>query len=86
MKKLISNFTIQVKHALEMAEQVTISDIVNEIRQVVICGMGGSAIAGNVAAEAIFSEVKVPIILRKDYELPNFVTKNTLVIISCYNR
>ena len=85
MKKLISEFTKQLKHALEIADLSEFTDFKKEIKNVVISGMGGSGIGGNIVAEAIASEVKIPIIVNKDYSLPNYVNKNTLVIISSYS-
>lgn len=85
MKKLISDFTKQLKHAIEIAEYTQLKEFKNEIRTVVISGMGGSAIGGNMAAEAIVSEIKIPIIVNKDYLLPNYVDKSALVIISSYS-
>lgn len=85
MKKLISNFTNQLKDALDIAEHIEFTDFKTEIRNVVISGMGGSGIGGNIIAEAVASEIKVPIIVNKDYLLPHYVNSKTLVIISSYS-
>lgn len=85
MKKLISNFTNQLKHALEITQYTELSLFKKEIKNVVICGMGGSGIGGNIVSEAVASKVTIPIIVNKDYSLPNFADKNTLVIISSYS-
>lgn len=52
------------------------------IRRIVICGMGGSAISGDIAKSA-FSH-KIPIEVVKDYQIP-FVDENTLVCILSYS-
>jgi glucose/mannose-6-phosphate isomerase len=85
MKKLISNFTGQLKHALEITQYTELSPFKKEIRNIVICGMGGSGIGGNIVSEAVASKIKIPIIINKDYSIPNFVGKNSLVIISSYS-
>lgn len=85
MKKLISNFTNQLKHALEITQYTELSLFKKEIKNVVICGMGGSGIGGNIVSEAIASKVTIPIIVNKDYSLPNFTGKHSLVIISSYS-
>jgi glucose/mannose-6-phosphate isomerase len=85
MKKLISEFTKQIKHALEIAGLAKLTDFKTEMRNVVICGMGGSGIGGGIVAEAVASEIKIPLIISKDYFLPNYVSKNTLVIVSSYS-
>lgn len=85
MKNLIGDFTKQLKHATEIAEHVQLSPALHEIRNVVISGMGGSGIGGNMAAEIASAEASIPIIINKDYFLPHFVSHDTLVIISSYS-
>jgi glucose/mannose-6-phosphate isomerase len=55
------------------------------VDKVVILGMGGSAIGGNLVAGLALSEAKLPIIVRRDYELPRFTNAKTLVIASSYS-
>jgi glucose/mannose-6-phosphate isomerase len=52
------------------------------INKVVILGMGGSAIGGDLLSSYIMNEAKAPIILQRDFTLPAFVDENTLVIAS----
>lgn len=85
MKHLISNFTKQLKSALELSNRLQLTDFKTELRNVVICGMGGSGISGNIVAEAVASEIKIPIIVNKDYFLPNYINTKSLVIISSYS-
>jgi glucose/mannose-6-phosphate isomerase len=85
MKKLISNFSKQLKHALDIAEHLQLTPFKKEVKNIVISGMGGSGIGGNIVSEAMASEIKIPIIINKDYSLPNFVDTNTLVIICSYS-
>lgn len=85
MEKLISNFTNQIKHALEITQYTELSLFKKEIKNIVISGMGGSGIGGNIVSEAIASKITIPISVNKDYSLPNFAGKHTLVIISSYS-
>jgi len=55
------------------------------VDKVVILGMGGSAISGDLVAGLALSEAKLPIIVRRDYELPSFTNAKTLVIASSYS-
>jgi glucose/mannose-6-phosphate isomerase len=52
---------------------------------VVILGMGGSAIGGDLAAGLVLSEAKLPIIIHRGYELPGFTSAKTLVVASSYS-
>ena len=85
MKKLISNFTEQLKHALEITNYTELTPFKKEIKNIVLSGMGGSGIGANIVSEAVADKVTIPIIINKDYTLPNFVGKHSLVIISSYS-
>ena len=47
--------------------------------------MGGSAIGGDVAKVLTNKELEVPLFISRNYKLPNWVNKNTLVIWSSYS-
>ena len=55
------------------------------VDKVVILGMGGSAIGGDLVASLALSEARLPIIVRRDYEPPAFIDTKTLVIASSYS-
>lgn len=85
MEELISAFPNHIKEALEIAEATTLKKPEHEIRNVVICGMGGSGIGGEMVAKWLEDELTVPVVTVHDYSLPKFVSKNTLVIGSSYS-
>lgn len=69
-------------------EKVAAFDLPKAYRQidkVVVLGLGGSAIGGDMVASLAWSESKAPILVHRDYDLPPFVDKNTLVIASSYS-
>ena len=56
------------------------------LRQVVICGMGGSAIGADLVSAAVMDTCPVPIIVHRDYGLPAFAEgPETLVICSSHS-
>lgn len=57
----------------------------DRIGAVVVVGMGGSGIAGDVAATFARERGTVPVIASKDYDLPAFVGATTLVIAVSYS-
>ena len=85
MKALIEAFPSNIKEAIEIAEASIIRQPKEEIRAIVMCGLGGSGIGAKMVANWVMDEVKVPVILINDYTLPVFVDKNTLVIGSSYS-
>jgi glucose/mannose-6-phosphate isomerase len=52
---------------------------------VVVCGMGGSGIAGDVAAAAAAAFGAMPVVLAKGFSLPAFVGAHTLVLLVSYS-
>jgi glucose/mannose-6-phosphate isomerase len=54
-------------------------------RGVVICGMGGSAIGGDLAAAAIGPRATAPITTIRGYHLPAWVGADTLVVCASYS-
>ncbi|MDD4859293.1 MAG: bifunctional phosphoglucose/phosphomannose isomerase [Dehalococcoidales bacterium] len=60
------------------------SDYAN-VDKIVILGMGGSAIGGDLVSSLASLEAKVPVTVNRDYLLPAYVDKKTLVIASSYS-
>lgn len=56
-----------------------------EIKNIVIAGMGGSALAADIAKVLLRYEVDVPLEVVKTYQLPGHVGENTLVIASSHS-
>jgi len=52
------------------------------IHNVVMAGMGGSALAGNVLKNWLYSRLSVPFEVVRGYSLPEYVNEHTLVILS----
>lgn len=52
---------------------------------VVICGMGGSAIGGDILRTLAYSRSAIPIIVCRSYELPAFINEKTLVLAVSYS-
>jgi glucose/mannose-6-phosphate isomerase len=56
-----------------------------EIHNVLITGMGGSAIAGDLTAAYVLAECSVPVFVLREYRLPAWVDQHTLVIASSHS-
>jgi glucose/mannose-6-phosphate isomerase len=57
----------------------------DEIENVVVLGMGGSGIAGDIVIACAAPYMAVPAVVVKSYTLPAFVTENSLVIAVSYS-
>jgi glucose/mannose-6-phosphate isomerase len=53
--------------------------------RVVVCGMGGSAIGGDLARSFLGERASVPIVVWRDYGLPVNLARGALVIVSSYS-
>ena len=85
MNDYINNFTNHLSDAINIAENTNLSHCEKEIRNVLICGLGGSGISGTIVADIITGNVNIPIASTKDYTIPNFVNEYTLVIANSYS-
>ncbi|GAB5535660.1 MAG: bifunctional phosphoglucose/phosphomannose isomerase [Rubricoccaceae bacterium] len=52
---------------------------------VVVCGMGGSAIGGDLVRTLVERESPVPFLVNRGYTLPGWVDSRTLVVVSSYS-
>ena len=84
MKTLVEGFPLQLEEALGIANKAKLN-LKSNVQNIIITGLGGSGIGGTILSELIQDECTIPILVNKDYFLPNFVNKNTLVIISSYS-
>jgi glucose/mannose-6-phosphate isomerase len=56
-----------------------------QARQVVVLGLGGSAIGADLLRVLLVDECPVPVIVQRDYGVPAFADAHTLVIASSYS-
>lgn len=75
----------QCQQAWQLAINFKLPQDYAEVNKVVILGMGGSAIGGDLASSLVAAEAKLPILIHRDYNLPTFVDAKTLVIASSYS-
>ena len=85
MKALIEAFPDNLKEGLAIANSVTFKRPTNEIRNIVICGMGGSGIGGKIVSQWLEEDITVPVVFCQAYDIPTFVNEHTLIIASSYS-
>lgn len=72
--------------ALEVASAVDLSGLeTRSVEHVVVCGMGGSGISGDVLQAVAAPSAPVPVVVVKGYELPAFVGPGSLVFAVSYS-
>ena len=75
----------QVRDAWAISQKAQIPPAFGDVRSIVVAGMGGSAIGGDLAAALLAGELKMPMNVHRDYGLPAYVGRDTLVIASSYS-
>lgn len=85
MYNLITTFPQQVEEAIAIGKASRVALDTRGIEHIVMCGMGGSAIGGDLLRSYLADELRVPFIVNRNYRLPKFVGRKSLVIISSYS-
>ncbi len=85
MNNYINDFSNHLREAIDIANNTHLTPYTKEIRNVLICGLGGSGIGGTIVGDIISSKTSIPIAATKDYSIPNFVNEHSLVIASSYS-
>ena len=85
MYQWIRDFPQQVKDAVTIGKKAKIALNTKSVNRILLTGLGGSAIGGDLLRSYLTNQLKVPFIVNRHYALPAFVDKNTLVIVSSYS-
>ncbi|NTV23119.1 MAG: bifunctional phosphoglucose/phosphomannose isomerase [Nanoarchaeota archaeon] len=82
MISVLSNFPKMIEEASKLGDDITLAkDLIDKI---VVSGMGGSGFTGDLL-KVYMEDSPIPITVVKDYSLPAFADKKTLVIAISYS-
>lgn len=87
MIELLEEFPQKMRDALRLGEEFSIStsDFTRNFKNIVILGMGGSAIGGDLLSNYLADELAIPIVVIRGYDIPKFVDKDSLVFAVSYS-
>ena len=85
MGRRISELPMQCREARSLVKECSLPDDYRNAEGIVILGLGGSAISGDLVSTLVRDECSVPIFVNRDYDLPAFVSAQTLVVASSYS-
>jgi glucose/mannose-6-phosphate isomerase len=85
MVDLLSAFPAHIADAVRIARATPLSLRASGIRNIVLTGLGGSAIGGDLLKSYLANELTIPFIVNRQYVLPEFVDRHSLVIVSSYS-
>ncbi len=75
----------QVQQIWQDSKSLRFDESYRNVKNVVVAGMGGSALGTHVIQTVFKDELNIPVLVVPDYELPSFVNAETLVIASSYS-
>ncbi|MFH1458534.1 MAG: bifunctional phosphoglucose/phosphomannose isomerase [Candidatus Omnitrophota bacterium] len=85
MLGLLSDFPDQCNAAMALAQKASFLFEKRDFTKIVFAGMGGSAIGADLVRSYLYLESKIPITVLREYRLPAYVDKDTLVIVASYS-
>ena len=100
MIELLEEFPQKMRDALRLGEEFSIptdflsAPTLNSVstpaftrnfKNIVVLGMGGSAIGGNLLSDYLADELSIPIMVIRGYDIPKFVDEDSLVFAVSYS-
>ena len=86
MFDLLASWSTQWRSAADMVPETRWPEVPTDgFRHVVVSGMGGSAIGGELLSACFGDVLSIPLIIRRSYECPEFVGPETLFIAVSYS-
>jgi glucose/mannose-6-phosphate isomerase len=80
----VESFPEQIKESKEIVDSSEL-DSFFKIDNIIISGMGGSAISGDIIQSLLRDRLEIPIYINRQYDLPKWANKNTLLISQSYS-
>ena len=84
MINAVAAFPEQIKETKNIVNSVLFDGFL-KINNIVISGMGASAISGDIVQNLLKDRIDVPVFVNRQYDLPKWVDKNTLLISQSYS-
>lgn len=88
-QNMLGNIEAMADHleeGISIGQNVDLRNIGSEtFNAVILSGMGGSAIAGDIVRSHLTGRIQIPFLVQRHYSLPEFVNRKTLVICSSYS-
>ena len=88
MLHAVEDFPSQCEEAVHLASEIELDQLMGFSEQatsILILGMGGSGVGGDLVKTLLEGQLKVPVQVNKGYDLPGFAGENTLVFAVSYS-
>src|SRR6185369_17706943 len=85
VKATIQKYPQQLKQSWEDVRSIDVPNSYKNVKNIVFCGMGGSALGARIIDSLCFGQLSIPLEVFNEYHLPRYVNDDTLVVISSYS-
>lgn len=85
MKDLVRAFPFQWGKAMEISQGFTLPHAFRSVSNLIVSGMGGSAMGGDLLRDLLRQDVRGPIIVNRSYDLPGWVGTSSMVCLVSYS-
>ncbi len=85
MGMMISSFPRLLKEAVTLSRGLALPGDYRNVKEIVVCGMGGSAIGGDLFKDLSQNNIPLSVSIIRDYDLPRHVDENSLVVAVSYS-
>jgi glucose/mannose-6-phosphate isomerase len=81
--KDLRQFPAQIRYAIDNFTSPSFK--VSDFDNIILCGLGGSGIAGRIIKSCYFDKCSIPVEVISDYVIPHYAGKRTLAIMCSYS-
>ncbi|NNC81961.1 MAG: bifunctional phosphoglucose/phosphomannose isomerase [Flavobacteriales bacterium] len=85
MTGYVKDYTQHLRQAVEIGKRARFDVSGREFHNIVVTGLGGSGIGGTIVSQLVQDQLKIPMLVNNDYQLPAYVGEHSLVIVSSYS-
>ncbi len=85
MLGLLETFPAQMSEAWGLGETFSKSLPNGDYKRIIVCGMGGSAIGGDMVRSCLGERLRVPLFVSRSYQVPAYLLEKAVCIISSYS-
>lgn len=85
MLDILGRVDQQLEEALDIGLGASLPEGSSPLQNLLVCGLGGSAIGGDILRAYLGSEVRIPLVVNRGYSIPRFAGPSTLAFICSYS-
>jgi glucose/mannose-6-phosphate isomerase len=85
MRRLLYEFPHQEEKIVQLMKDVRFPSAYKKVKNIIVSGLGGSSVGGDLLKNFLRDRLNLPLIVNRNYTLPNWVGKESLLICVSYS-